>query len=118
MLWTIYGYMKSNMRAYYVASVMSNSLEGPWIVVRQAPLSMGFPRQEHWSGLPCPPPGDCPDPGIELASLTQCTSLTLAGGFFTTPATWEARSQIYCKSSHFFLSKRMSWSLKKKKFSL
>ena len=31
----------------------------------QAPLSMGFPRQEHWSGLPCPPPGDLPDPGME-----------------------------------------------------
>ena len=79
--------MKSNMHAYYVASVMSDSLEGPWIVVRQASLSMGFPRQEYWSGLPCPPPGDFPDPGIELTSLT---SPALAGGFFTTPATWEA----------------------------
>ena len=37
----------------------------PWTVVRQAPLSMGFSRQEYWSGLPCPPPGDLPDPGIE-----------------------------------------------------
>ena len=72
------------MHAYYVASVMSDSLEGPWIVVLQASLSMGFPRQEYWSGLPCPPPGDFPDPGIELTSLT---SLALAGGFFTTPAT-------------------------------
>ena len=40
----------------------------PWTVVRQAPLSMSFSRQEYWSGLPCPPPGDPPDPGIELMS--------------------------------------------------
>ena len=50
----------------------------------QAPLSMGFPRQEYWSGLPCPPPGDLPDPGIEPASLT---SPALAGRFFTTSIT-------------------------------
>ena len=37
----------------------------PWAEAHQAPLSMGFSRQEHWSGLPCPPPGDLPDPGIE-----------------------------------------------------
>ena len=48
---------------------------------------MGFSRQEYWSGLPCPPPGDLPDPGIEPASLT---SPALAGGFFTTSATWAA----------------------------
>ena len=53
----------------------------PWTVARQAPLSMGFSRQEYWSGLPCPPSGDLPDPGIEPASLT---SSALAGGFFTT----------------------------------
>ena len=40
-----------------------------WTVVHQVPLSMGFSRQEHWSGLPCPPPGDLPDPGIQSASL-------------------------------------------------
>ena len=45
------------------ASVMSNSA-GP-----QAPLSMAFSRQEHWSGLPCPPPGHLPDPGIEPVSF-------------------------------------------------
>ena len=37
----------------------------PWTTARQAPLSMGFSRQEYWSGLPCPPPGDLPDPGIK-----------------------------------------------------
>ena len=41
----------------------------PWTVARQAPLSMGFFRQEYWSGLPCPPPRDLPDPGIKSASL-------------------------------------------------
>ena len=50
---------------------------------------MGFSRQEHWSGLPCPPPGDIPNPGIKPASFM---SPALAGGFFTTSATWEARS--------------------------
>ena len=40
----------------------------PWTVARKATLSMGFPRQEHWSGLPFPPPGDLPDPGIEHRS--------------------------------------------------
>jgi len=62
-----------------------------WTVAHQAPLIPGFSRQEYWSGLPCPPPGDLPSPGIEPRSLT---SPALAGGFFTTSATWEA--QINC----------------------
>ena len=41
----------------------------PWTVAHQAPLFMGFSRQEYWSGLPCPPPGDPPEPGIELGLL-------------------------------------------------
>ena len=48
---------------------------------------MEFSRQEYWSGLPLPPPGDLPDPGIEHESLV---SPALAGEFFTTSATWEA----------------------------
>ena len=40
-----------------------------WTVAHQAPLSMGFSRQEYWSGLPCPPPGNLPDPGIKPVSL-------------------------------------------------
>ena len=60
----------------------------PWTVARQPPLSMGFPRQEYWSGLPFLPPGDLPDPGIEPESLT---SSALAGGFFTTSTTWAAQ---------------------------
>ena len=55
-----------------------------WTIARQALLSMGFSRQEYWSGLPCPPPGDLPDLGIEPLSLT---SPALAGRFFTTSAT-------------------------------
>ena len=50
----------------------------PWTVAHQAPLSMGFSRQEYWSGLPCPPPGDLPSPEIKPASPA------LAGRFFTT----------------------------------
>ena len=59
----------------------------PWTVALQAPLSMGFSRQEYWSGLPCPPPGDIPDPA-------------LAGRFFTTSTTWEAprATWLYLKS--------------------
>ena len=58
-----------------------------WAVARQAPLSVGFSRQEYWSGLPCPPPGDLPDPEAEREFL-MCPGL--AGKFFTTSATWEA----------------------------
>ena len=50
-----------------------------WTAARQAPLSIGFSRQEYWSGLPCPPPGDLPDPGIQLESLM---SPPMAGRFF------------------------------------
>ena len=49
----------------------------PWTVAHQAPLSMGFSRQEYWSGLPCPLPGDLPNPGVEPRSAA------LAGKFFT-----------------------------------
>ena len=46
------------------------TLATPWTVACQAPLSMGFSRQDYWSGLPFPPPGDLPDPGIRLGSPT------------------------------------------------
>ena len=52
--------------------------ETPWTIAHQTPLSMGFPRQEYWSGLPYPPPGDLPNLGIKLAS----PALTV--GFSTT----------------------------------
>ena len=65
------------------ACMHTNSLSGVWlcvtlwIVAPQAPLSVGFSRQEYWSELPRPPPGDLPDPQIEPASLTPPA---LAGG--------------------------------------
>ena len=61
-------------------SVVSDSVT-PWTVARQAPLSMGFSRQEYGSGLPFSPPEDLSDLKIEPASLA---SPALAGGFFTT----------------------------------
>ena len=60
----------------------------PWTVAHQAPLSMGFSRQEYWSGLPCPPQRELPNSEIEP---TSPTSPALADGFFTTRTTWEAR---------------------------
>ena len=63
----------------------------PWTVAYQAPLSMGFSRQEYWSGLSCPPPGDLTNPGIQPLSFK---SPALAGEFFTPNATWEAQRYI------------------------
>ena len=67
----------------------------PRSIARQAPLSMRFSRQEDWSGLPCPPPGNFPDPVIEPTSFT---SPALVGGFFffTTNANWESPAGTYC----------------------
>ena len=59
------------VHACWVASIMSNSFVTLWTVARQAPLSMGFSRQEYWSGLPFPTPGDLLDPGIKPASLVS-----------------------------------------------
>ena len=71
-----------------------------WAVACQVPLSMGFSRQEYWSGMPCPPPGDLVNPGIKPTSLM---SPALAGGLFTTGATWEAPvmncTNPYCAAS-------------------
>ena len=57
-------------RSEPTCSVVSDSLGTPWTVARQAPVSMGFPRQEYWSELPRPLPGDFPNPGIEPRSST------------------------------------------------
>ena len=66
-------------------------------VAPRAPLSVGFSRQEYRSGLPCPPPGGLPDPGITPRSLAL---LALAGGFFTTSASWEAPWLNISNESH------------------
>jgi len=65
-------------------SVVSNSLT-LWTIARQSPLSMGFSRQEYWSGLLLLNQGDLPDPGTEPTSLA---SPALAGRFFSTSTTW------------------------------
>ena len=57
---------------------MSYSFVAPWTVAHQAPLFMGFSKQEYWSGLPCPPSGDLPDPGLKPVSpALQVESLPL-----------------------------------------
>ena len=63
--------------------------ETSWAIARQAPLSMGFSRQEYWSELPCPPPVDLPNPRIKPMSLT---SPALADGFITTAVLKAAHS--------------------------
>ena len=72
-----------------------------WTVAQQAPLSMEFSRQEYWSGLPLPPAGDLPNPGIKPRSPM---SPALTGRFFTTSATWEAprngESQLLSPCAH------------------
>ena len=64
-----------------------------WIVASQAPLSMWFSRQGYWSGLPCPPQRDLPNPGTEPWSLK---SPVLVGGFFTISAIWEVQVALVC----------------------
>ena len=67
---------------------MSESFVTPWTVAHQSPPSVGFPRQEYWSGLPFPPPGDLPDPGIKAASPA------LAGRFYTTETPMASKQPV------------------------
>ena len=76
----------------------------PWTVALQAPLSMGFSRQEYWSGLPFPSPGDLSNPGIEPVSLL---SPALSGEFFTTCATWEVQWHNKVMSVFFTLGNQL-----------
>ena len=73
----------------------------PWTVASRAPLSLGFSRQEYWSGLPCPPLRDLPNPGIKLVSLM---SPPLTARFFTTSATWKPREVPKTLEMLFFLN--------------
>ena len=68
-----------------VLSHFSHVFATLWTVAHQAPLSMRFSRQGYWSGLPCPPPGDLPDPGIKPVSLMSLalTGSLLGGGDYT-----------------------------------
>ena len=82
----------------------------PYTAARQAPLSLGFPKQEYWSGLPFPPPGNLPNPGIKPTSLAPPA---LAGGFFTSAPPRKPifsvdrsqTSQTSCKRWKYALSK-------------
>ena len=65
---------------------MSDSFATPWTITCQAPLSMGFSRQEYWSGLPFSSSGDLPTRQVKPISLM---SPALVGGFFTSTVTWE-----------------------------
>ena len=65
-----------------------------WVIAHQSPLSMGFSRQEYWSGLPCPPPADLPNPGVKPCLLM---SLTLADRFFTTSIMWQALLRVHVR---------------------
>ena len=71
----------------------------PWTVAHQAPLSMGFHRQEYWSGLPFPSPKDLPDQGIKLISPV---SHALAGRFFTTESPGKPLSSLICSYLTFY----------------
>ena len=73
----------------FSCSVMSDSFAITWTVTHQAPLSMGFPRQDYWNGLPFPSPGDLPNPGIDPASPA------VAGGFFTTEPPGSGKNLLF-----------------------
>ena len=76
-------FLRLRHECMHAQSISPTQLCGPpWTVDHQAPLSMGFPRQEYWSGLPFTSPGDLPNPGIKP---TYSEFPTLTGRFFTTP---------------------------------
>ena len=75
------------LELYILVAKLYPALATPCTVTRQAPLSMGFPRQDYWSGLPFPSPGDPPDPGFEPA---------LTGRFFTIEP-WGEPLKLYRK---------------------
>ena len=77
-------YFIKTMRAKLLLSCLCDPMD---CVTRHAPLSMGFYRQEHWNGLPFPPPGDLPEPEIERVSPVSPSSV---GRSFTSSTTWEA----------------------------
>ena len=72
-----------------------------WTIALQAPLSMGFSRQEYWSGLPCPPPEDLPDPGIEPTSLMPPA--------LTGSATWKAFPKLNLQRPSSPTSQHLEW---------
>ena len=83
----------------------------PWTVPCQAPLSMEFSRQEYWSRLPFPPPGDLPDPGIEPMSPL---SPAMAGGFFTTETPGKPLVLVKCLKEQEDISGNAEWAAQKR----
>ena len=81
---------------------MSDSFGTPWTVACQVPLSMGFPRQEYWSGLSFPSPGDLPNPGIEPGTpALQADSLpTELSGKPHPPLQKEYVKAVYCHPAY------------------
>ena len=82
MTWGVHAYMLSHLSDVQLFPT-------PWTVARRASLPMEFSKQEYWSELPFPPPGDLPKPGIEPKSFPA-----LADGFFTTSATWGEKLKL------------------------
>ena len=80
-----------------------------WTVACQAPLSMGFSKQKHWSGLPCPPPGDLPNLGVKCMSL-KCPAL--AGMFFTINDTREAHLK---SMANLKIEREKGWAKRRKR---
>ena len=89
---------------YYIQCVCANLLQSVSLQPH-VPLSMGFSRQEYWSGLPSPPPGDLPNPGTEPVSL-GCPAI--AGGFFITSATWGAKEKAEINDLNIHTAKQQS----------
>ena len=73
---------------YVLSCIVVSDSATPWTIARQAPLSMGFSRQEYWRGLPFPSPGDLPQPG------TKPVFPALAGKFFTTEPAGKLRRDL------------------------
>ena len=88
-----------------------------WTVACQAPLSMRFPTQEHWSGLPFPSPGDLPDPGIEPTSSAFQAASCIAGRFFTTEPPGKSLNFLWSWPKHSFgVSSNILWKNSNKLF--
>ena len=86
-------------------------------VACQDPLSMGFSRQEYWSGLPCPPPGDLPDPGVKPTYYVSCIGIDATWEALIIPSVLDFRfqSNVTCPRSH---RKWQNWDSQLAAFSL
>ena len=112
-IWSLLHLLKSamwckSMLAYFVASGVSDSVS-LWTVAHQAPLPMGFSRQEYWSGLPCPPPGDLSHPGIHISFFScigrwafyhlvqrQSSSRCMLSGVWFFVTAWTVATRLLC----------------------